>query len=144
MLLVSNCSMFMFFVGMLHSIRYFVHATFIHELCILDMIVDECLQMPNCNLAKMVHNKRLQQSRNIMNSLYKATMDDLMKVLMQIANYRSWLIGVPMAKPKFNVLEIESCCPSPARSGAPKLLAQAMRSYPWAKELKLEIVHWRN
>ena len=51
--------------------------------------MDERAEMPTCNLAKTVHNKYLRQSRNKMTYLYEATVDDLIRAFMQIANYIS-------------------------------------------------------
>lgn len=46
-----------------------------------------------CNLTKTVHNKWLQQFGNNMTCLYEATMNDLIYIFLQIANYMSWLKG---------------------------------------------------
>ena len=58
------------------------------------MIMDECAEMPTCDLAKIVHNKRLQHFANkIMTCLYEAIVDYLICAFMQITNYRSWFRG---------------------------------------------------
>ena len=51
--------------------------------------MDERAEIPTCNLAKTVHHKWLQHSGNNMTYLYDATMDDLIRAFMHIANYRS-------------------------------------------------------
>ena len=55
--------------------------------------MDERVEMPTCNLGETMHNKWLQQSGNKMNCLYEATMDNLIRAFMEIANYRLWLRG---------------------------------------------------
>jgi hypothetical protein len=54
--------------------------------------------MPTCNLADTVHNKCLQQFGNKMTCLYEAIVDDMIRVFMQIGNYRTWLKGCLMVK----------------------------------------------
>lgn len=54
--------------------------------------------MSTYNLAQIVHDKWLQQSRNKMTCLYEANMDELIKAFMQIANYMYWLKGGPTSK----------------------------------------------
>ena len=55
------------------------------------MTIEERTEMPTCNLAEIVHNKWLQQSGNKMICLYEATVDDMIRAFMQIANYQTWL-----------------------------------------------------
>ena len=102
--------------------------------------MDERAEMPTCNLAETVHNKWLQQSGNKMTCLYEATVDDLIRAFMQIANYRSWLRGGSTGKgPDFASLKLKVA----ARCGDPKLLADAMKSYRGWKLSILGIVLWR-
>jgi hypothetical protein len=49
--------------------------------------------MPSCNLAETVHNKWLQQSGNHENDLYVATVDDFVRVFMQVSRYYQYLKG---------------------------------------------------
>jgi hypothetical protein len=49
--------------------------------------------MPSYNLAESVHNKWLQQSSNRGNDLYVATVDDFVKVLIQVSRYYQYLKG---------------------------------------------------
>jgi hypothetical protein len=92
--------------------------------------------MPTCNVAETMHNKWLQQSGYKMICLYEATVDDLICVFMQIANYRSWLKGGSTGKrPDYASLKLKAT----ARCGDPKLLADAMKSYPG-----LENIHTRD
>jgi hypothetical protein len=96
------------------------------------MNIDERAEMPTCNLAETMHNKWLQQSGNKMTCLYEATVDDLIRAFMQIANYRSWLRGGFTGKgPDFASLKLKVA----ARCGDPKLLADAMKSYPGVEDL---------
>ena len=48
--------------------------------------MDEHVEISTCNLAKMVHNKWLQQVGNKMLCLYKKMMDNLICAFIQIAN----------------------------------------------------------
>lgn len=93
--------------------------------------------MPNCHLAKRVHNKWLQQSRNKMTCLYKATMDDL-SIKMQIIGH-GWK-GVVVAKALILAsLKLKVV----AKNGDPKLLAYAWSFIQRHKSFTLEIVCWR-
>jgi hypothetical protein len=49
--------------------------------------------MLSCNLAETVYNKWLQQSGNWGNDLYVATVDDFVRVLMQVSRYYQYLKG---------------------------------------------------
>ena len=57
------------------------------------MTIEKRAEMPTCNLAGTVHNKWLQQFGNKMTCLYEATVDDMIRAFMQIANYQTWLKG---------------------------------------------------
>src|ERR1700737_618984 len=96
------------------------------------MTMDECAKMPTCNLVKTVHNKWLQQFGNKITCLYKATVDDLICAFMQIANYMLWLRGGSAGKgldtASLNLNVVIMC-------GDPKLLAEAMKSYPGVEDL---------
>ena len=62
------------------------------------MTIDELVEMPTCNLAKMVHNKWLQEFGNKMTCMYKARVDNLICAFMHIVNYKLWLKGDLLAK----------------------------------------------
>ena len=88
--------------------------------------------MPTCNLAETIHNKWLQQFGNKMSCLYEATVDDMIRAFVHIANYWSWLKGGSSGKgPDQPSLKLKAA----AHIGDPKLLAEAMRSYHGAKGL---------
>ena len=88
--------------------------------------------MPSCNLAETVHNRWLQQSGNTMTCLYEATVDDLVRAFMQITSYRFWLKGGKGGKgPDKSELRLRHA----QRSGDPKLIAEAVNSYPGAADL---------
>jgi hypothetical protein len=53
----------------------------------------ELVEMPSCNLAKIIHNKWLQQSGNRENDLYIATVDDFVRALIQVSKYYKYLKG---------------------------------------------------
>ena len=55
------------------------------------MTIEERAEMPTCNLVETIHNKWLQQSGNKMTCLYEATVDDMIRAFIQIANYWAWL-----------------------------------------------------
>ena len=66
--------------------------------------------------------------------LYKATvtMDDMIHAFMQIANYRLWLKRGYMGKaPNSTSLKRKTI----AKCGDPRLLANAMKSYPWVEDV---------
>ena len=94
--------------------------------------MDERAKMPTCNLVKTVHNKWFQQFGNKITCLYKATVDDLICAFMQIANYMLWLRGGSAGKgldtASLNLNVVIMC-------GDPKLLAEAMKSYPGVEDL---------
>ena len=95
------------------------------------MTIDECIEMPTCNLAETVH-KWFQQFSNKMTCLYEVTVVNLIRAFMRIANYRSWLEGGSTGKgldPTSLKLKDVAMC------GDPKLLVEAMKSYPGAKDL---------
>ncbi len=67
-----------------------------------------------------------------MTCMYEATVDDLIRAFMQIANYRSWLRGSSTGKgPDSASLKLKAA----ARCGDPKLLADVMKSYPGLEAL---------
>ena len=55
------------------------------------MTIEEFAQMPNCNLAKSIHNKWLQASGNKGGDLYVATVDDYIRAFLQIVGYHQFL-----------------------------------------------------
>lgn len=86
-------------------------------------------KMPTSNLAKIVHNKWLQQSGNKMTCLYEATIDDLILPFMQIKNYKSWLKGGSFGEGLNSTsLKLKVV----AKCGDPKVLVETMKSCPWA------------
>ena len=96
------------------------------------MTIEERAEMPTCNLVETVHNKWLQQSGNKMICLYEATVDDMIRVFMQIANYRTWLKGGYDGKgPDSASLKLKAA----TMYGDPKMLVDAMKSYPGAKDV---------
>lgn len=103
--------------------------------------MDEHAKIPKCNLAESVHNKWLQQYKNKMTCLYKATMDDSIYAFMQIINYKSRWRGSFTGK-GFNFASLK--LKVPARCGNPKPLANAMKSYLGAEDLYTRIVLWRD
>ena len=73
----------------------------------------------------------LQHSGNKMTCLYEATMDNMIRTFMQIANYRAWLKGELDGKsPDFASLKLKAV----ARRGDSKMLADAMKSYPGVED----------
>ena len=62
-----------------------------------------------------------------MTCLYEVTVDDLIRAFMHIANYRSWLKWDSTDKGHYSAsLKLKAA----AKCGDPKLLADAMKSYP--------------
>lgn len=67
-----------------------------------------------------------------MTCLYEATVDDMIRAFMQITSYRSWLKGGKGGKgPDRAELRLRHA----QRSGDPKLIAEAVNSYPGAEDL---------
>ena len=96
------------------------------------MTIEERVEMVTCNLDEIVHNKWLQQSGNKMISLYGATVDDIIRAFMQISNYRTWLKEGSHGKgPDWASLKFKAA----ARCGDPKILADAMKAFPGAKDV---------
>jgi hypothetical protein len=48
------------------------------------MTAVEFAQMPNCNLVEFSHNKWLQTSANMGGNLYVATVDDYIRMFLQV------------------------------------------------------------
>lgn len=88
--------------------------------------------MPLCNLAETVHNKWLQQSGNKMTCLYKAIVDDTIRTFMQITNYCTWLKGGSTRK---ELDEASLKVKATTHIGDPKLIAEAIKVFPRAKDL---------
>ena len=100
-----------------------------------DMTMDEHAELPKCNLAETMHNEWLQQSENKMICMYEATVDDLIRAFIQIANYKSWLRRGSTSKgPDFASLKMKV----DARCGYSKLLANVMKSYSGLEDLNTE------
>jgi hypothetical protein len=55
------------------------------------MTAEKFAQMPNCNLAKSVHNKWLQASGNKGGDLYVATVHDSIRAFLQVVAYHQFL-----------------------------------------------------
>jgi hypothetical protein len=89
--------------------------------------------MPSCNLAETVHNKWLQQSGNLGNDLYAATMDDFVRALMHISRYYQYLKGeLPGTGPGKEELMLCVAQRSAQRFGNPKVLNAAIAKMPRA------------
>jgi hypothetical protein len=96
------------------------------------MTIDERAEIPTCNLAETVHNKWLQQSGNKMICMYKAIVADMIRVFMQIANYRAWLKGGSHGKgPNSASLKLNAA----AKCRDPKKLVDAMKCFPGAEDV---------
>jgi hypothetical protein len=91
--------------------------------------------MPSCNLAGTVHNKWLQQSSNLGNDLYVATMDDFVRALMQVSRYYQFLKG-ELTRTGLGKEELMLCIAQrlAQRSGNPKVLNVAVAKMLGAAE----------
>ena len=99
------------------------------------MTMDERAKIPTCNLVETVHNKWFQQSGNKMICLYETTVDDLIHAFMQIANHILWLRDGSTSKWYYFVsLKLKVV----AKCGDPKLLVDAMKSYPRLEDLNIK------
>ena len=99
---------------------------------IIYITLEPCAKMPTCNLTKTMHNKWLQQSCNKMTRLYKAKVDDVIWTFMQFTKHCSWLKGGSSGK-RPNQMSLKLIAAT--HTSDPKLLAEIMRSYPWANDL---------
>ena len=69
-----------------------------------------------------------------MTCLFKATVDDMIRAFTQITNYRFWLEGGFLGKGPYQTsLKLKVA----VRTGDPKLLVEAMRSYHGAEDLNI-------
>jgi hypothetical protein len=92
-------------------------------------------EMPSCNLAKIVHKKWLQQSGNRGNDLYVATINDFVKVLIQVSRYYQFLKGEHVGiGPWKEELMLRVAQHSALRSENPKALNMAMTKMLGAEE----------
>jgi hypothetical protein len=87
--------------------------------------------MPSCNLTETVHNKWLQQSSNQGNDLYAATVDDFVRVLIQVSRYYQYLknkhAGTSPRKEEL-MLRVAQCSAQQSRN--PKTLNVATAKMP--------------
>lgn len=83
--------------------------------------------MPLCNLAKIMHQKWLTQSRNKMTCIYEATMYDMIRVFIQISNYCTWLKGGQQGR-RFDKATLK--LKATIKNGDPKMLKEVMKSLP--------------
>ena len=73
--------------------------------------------------------------------LYEATLDDMIRAFTQIVNYQIWLkMGHDGKYHDLASLKLKVA----SRCGDPKILADAMKSYPGQKTSTLEIEHWKD
>jgi hypothetical protein len=91
--------------------------------------------MSSCNLAETKHNAWLQESGDLGNDLYVASIDDFVKALIQVSRYYQFLKGeYTRTGPGKEELMIRVAQRSTLRSGNPKALNVAMAKMPGAKE----------
>ena len=89
-----------------------------------------------CNLAETVHNKWLQQSGTKMTCLYEATLDNMIRFFMQIANYRTWLVKRSDGKKKKHD-SMSSKLTAVGMCRDPKMLADAMKCYQGVEDVNI-------
>ena len=88
-------------------------------------------EMPSCNLAKIVHNKWLQQSGKRGNDLYVATVDDMVRACMQVVAYYGFLKGEKGGiGPGKEELRLRACQRTAQRTGNSKRLYEAFSNMP--------------
>lgn len=67
-----------------------------------------------------------------MTCLDETTVDDMIRVFMQIVDYYSWFKGGPLGKGHDQTSLKQKAT---THTSDPMLLAKTMRQYPWAKDL---------
>ena len=100
------------------------------------MTIEIHAEMPMCNLAETVHNKWLQQSGTKMTCLYEATLDNMIRFFMQIANYRTWLVKRSDGKKKKHD-SMSSKLTAVGMCRDPKMLADAMKCYQGVEDVNI-------
>ena len=96
------------------------------------------MDLPSCNLSKIVHNKWLQMSGKQGNNLFDATCDDSIRAWMQMTNYWAYLKGYASGSgPSKGELRLRSA----RRSGDPKKIAEALNTLPRAEGVGTRIPH---
>jgi hypothetical protein len=94
----------------------------------------ELAEMPSCNLAESMHHKWNQQSGNRGSDLYTATVDDLIRALMQVVRYYQYLNGNRAGTgPGREELALRAAQRRAERTGDPKVLNVAMATLPGAE-----------
>jgi hypothetical protein len=100
-----------------------------------NLIESELAEMPSLNFAETVHNKWLQQSGNRRNDLYIATVDDFVRVLIQVSRYYQYLKSEHAETgPKKEELMLRVAQHLAQWSENPKALNIAMAKMPGAQE----------
>ena len=92
---------------------------------------DELAEMPSCNLAKIVHNKWLQASRNKGGDLYIAVVDDYIRAFLQVMAYYQYLkggiIGMGPSREELKLTSAQRCAQRTSDSG---VIQSALLSRP--------------
>jgi hypothetical protein len=119
--LVRLCSYYSLFFVLSFFFAYFLHNHSNSQEKI--MTAKEFAQMPNCNLAKSIHNKWLQASGNKGGDLYVATVDDFSEAFFQVVGYDQFLKdgvgGNDLSKEKLKLRRTQRCA---QRIGDPPVL----------------------
>ena len=98
--------------------------------------------MSSYNLAKMVHNKWLQASRNKGGDLYVAAVDDYIQVFLQVVAYYQYLKGgVGGMDPSREELNLRSAQRRAHRIGDPGITQSALLGMPGADDFCIRDPH---
>ena len=96
---------------------------------------DQLAEMPSCNLAESVHNKWLQASGNKGGDLYVATVDDYIRVFLQVVAYYTFLKGgVAGDGPSKEELKLRGAQRRAQRTGDPTMLQNVLLNMPGRAE----------
>jgi hypothetical protein len=110
-----------------------------------NLIESELTKMPFYNLAKTVDNKWLQQFGNWGNDLYITSIDDFVRVLIQVSRYYQYLKGEHAGtSPGKEELMLQVAQRLAQRSKNPKALNIAMTKMPGAEEFCTREPYFKN
>jgi hypothetical protein len=91
--------------------------------------------MPSCNLAESVHNKWLQASGNKGGDLYVATVDDYIRLFLQVISYYQFFKGkIGGDGPSKDELKLRGAQRRAQRIGHPTVLQKILLDMPGGEE----------
>ena len=96
------------------------------------------MDLPSCNLSKIMHNKWLEMSEKRVNNLFDTTCDDSIRAWMQMTNYQAYLKGyASRSGPSKGELRLRAA----RRIRDPKKIAEALNTLPRVEGVGTRIPH---